>query len=153
MTVGRRSFLTIAGLGTLGAMAGPMLPRANASTNALEVFKTPWCGCCGSWVTHMRANDFTVRVTEMEDLDPVKRRFNIPEDLQACHTGLIDGYVIEGHVPARDVQRLLVERPEAIGLSVPGMPVGSPGMEQAGRQDQYFVVLFSSTRRAAFARY
>ena len=89
----------------------------------------------------------------MEDLNPVKRRLNIPEDLQACHTGLIDGYVIEGHVPARELQRLLAERPKAIGLSVPGMPVGSPGMEQASLQDHYFVVLFSSTRRAEFAQY
>jgi hypothetical protein len=101
----------------------------------------------------MRNAGFKVNVTDLEDLDPIKAKFGVARDLQSCHTGIIENYVIEGHVPAGDVSRLLLERPAAIGLAVPGMPIGSPGMEQGGRKDPYQVVLFSATERRVFARH
>ncbi len=101
----------------------------------------------------MRNAGFRVRVTELQDLSPVKMRYGVTNDLQSCHTAIIEGYVIEGHVPARDVSRLLQERPKAIGIAVPGMPIGSPGMEQGNHQDPYDVVLFTASERKVFARY
>ena len=107
---------------------------------AMTVWKTPWCGCCGSWVEHMREQGFSVAVREVEDLDPIKRMAAVPEKLQSCHTARVGGYVIEGHVPAADVKRLLSSRPDVRGLAVPGMPSGSPGMEN-GMHDPYDVLL------------
>jgi hypothetical protein len=98
----------------------------------LEVFKSPTCGCCSQWVEHMRAAGFTVRVTDLEDLTSVKTSRHVPDQIQSCHTGVVNGYVIEGHVPAADVHRLLKERPPVVGVAVPGMPIGSPGMEVEG---------------------
>ena len=114
---------------------------------------SPWCGCCAAWGDHMRDAGFSVRVTEMEDLAALKARYGVTAELASCHTALIGGYVVEGHVPAADVARLLKERPEATGLAVPGMPVGSPGMEMGSEQDPYEVVLFGSGTRETFARY
>lgn len=126
---------------------------ASASPTKLEVFKSPYCGCCGAWINRMRLAGFQVRVFEMEDVSSVKERLGVPEDLQSCHTAVIHGYVIEGHVPASDIRRLLSARPMAAGLAVPGMPVGSPGMEQGNRRDPYQVILFSRSGRSAFSRY
>jgi len=106
----------------------------------MTVWKTPWCGCCGSWVDHMRAAGFRIQVKEAEDLDMVKQMAAVPESLQSCHTARVGGYTVEGHVPAEDVFRLLEERPDAIGLFVPGMPSGSPGMEN-GEHDPYDVLM------------
>lgn len=146
----RRSFV-------LSALAAAMLAAtglpAHAAEETLEVYKTPWCGCCTAWVDHMRDAGFAVRVTEMEDLEPFKASHGVTADLASCHTALIGGYVVEGHVPASDVARLLKERPEATGLAVPGMPVGSPGMEMGGEGDPYEVVLFGPGKRETFARY
>ena len=154
----RRSFLGLSGLALSGAtgvglFAGTTAEAATARRISMHVYKSPWCGCCGAWIDHMRDAGLDVRVTELEDLAPVKARFGVSPELQSCHTGIIEGYVIEGHVPAPDVARLLKERPEATGLSVPGMPVGSPGMEQGARRDPYEVVLFSPTKRAVYVRY
>ena len=107
---------------------------------AMTVWKSPWCGCCRSWVDHMRANGFQVTVEEVEDLDPIKKLAGIPEKLQSCHTARIGNYTIEGHVPAADIRRLLSDQPAARGLAVPGMPSGSPGMEN-GQYDPYDVLL------------
>ncbi|MEP2828186.1 DUF411 domain-containing protein [Parvibaculum sp.] len=126
---------------------------AYAASEILEVYKTPWCGCCTAWVDHMREAGFAVRVTEMEDLTPLKARHGVSAELASCHTALIGGYVVEGHVPASDVARLLKERPEATGLAVPGMPVGSPGMEMGDERDSYEVVLFGPAGSEAFSRY
>lgn len=134
------------------ALAATGLP-AKAASGTLEVYKTPWCGCCTAWVDHMRDAGFEVRVTELDDLEPLKSAHGIPTDLASCHTALIGGYAIEGHVPAADVARLLKERPEAAGLAVPGMPMGSPGMEMAGHTEPYDVVLFGPGTRSVFARY
>ncbi len=149
----RRSFISFAALGALTWFGGHFMRQAHAATPVLEVYKSPYCGCCGSWVVHMRNAGFKVNVTDLEDLDPIKAKFGVARDLQSCHTGIIENYVIEGHVPAGDVSRLLLERPAAIGLAVPGMPIGSPGMEQGGRKDPYQVILFSATERRVFARH
>ena len=153
MKLSRRSFIKAAALGATVLVTHRVIPTATAAGRVLEVFKSPYCGCCGAWVDHMRGAGFDARVTDVEDLDPIKARYNVAPDLQSCHTALVDGYVIEGHVPAREVMRLLDERPVATGLAVPGMPVGSPGMEQGGRQDPYEVVLFSESGGSVFARY
>ncbi|WP_206419955.1 DUF411 domain-containing protein [Minwuia thermotolerans] len=101
----------------------------------------------------MRRHGFDVKVIEMEDLEPAKRMFGVDHDLASCHTAGVGGYVIEGHVPAREVKRLLEEKPAARGLAVPGMPVGSPGMEQGGGNDPYSVILFTGESREVYARY
>jgi hypothetical protein len=108
---------------------------------AMTVWKNPLCGCCGNWVAHMRANGFSVKVHETENLEQMKKMAGIPEPLQSCHTARVGDYVVEGHVPAADVKRLLAARPAARGLAVPGMPSGSPGMEN-GAHDAYDVILF-----------
>ena len=153
INLSRRSFISFATLGALTSFGGHFMPNAHAAMPVLEVYKSPYCGCCGSWVAHMHDAGFKVHVTNLDDLNPIKAKFGISRDLQSCHTGVIEGYVIEGHVPAGDVSRLLLERPTATGLAVPGMPVGSPGMEQGGRKDPYQVILFSATERRIFARH
>lgn len=133
----RRTFLTISVAAAASvAGAGPAAPQ-------LTVFKTPTCGCCGAWVAHMRAEGFAVAPVDMDQdaLWAVKARLGLPDGLSSCHTGLVDGYVVEGHVPASDVRRLLAERPDALGLAVPGMPVGSPGMEMGAARDPYDTLL------------
>lgn len=112
-----------------------------AEAGEVTVYKSPYCGCCGGWNAHMRANGFAVKVHELEDVDPIKARYGVPEQLASCHTGLIDGYVIEGHVPADVIKRFLAERPDALGLAAPGMPGASPGMEGADREP-YNIVMF-----------
>ena len=106
------------------------------------VYKDPNCGCCAEWVKHLQANGFQTRVHEVRDTMPHKQKLRVPERLASCHTAVVDGYTIEGHVPAADIKRLLVERPKARGLAVPGMPQGSPGME-TGKFDRYDVLLFT----------
>ena len=107
----------------------------------VQVYKSPTCGCCANWVTHMQKAGFTTKVTEIEDIDSVKTKNGVPARAQSCHTATVDGYVLEGHVPAADVQRLLKERPAVLGLAVPGMPIGSPGMEVPGVKAQTFNVI------------
>lgn len=121
----------------------------------VDVYKTPTCGCCSEWVEHLRGHGFTVRTTDMEDLAALKAGHHVPRHVQSCHTALVDGYVVEGHVPAAEVRRLLTERPAIAGIAVAGMPIGSPGMEVPGADvHPYEVVAFDksgSTRM--FARY
>ncbi len=111
--------------------------------NTVTVYKSPTCGCCGDWVKHLEENDFEVEVRDTQNLNPIKMEAGVPRALASCHTGFVGGYVIEGHVPASDIRRLLEQAPQARGLSVPGMPVGSPGMEMGDRQDAYQVLLFN----------
>lgn len=98
-------------------------------TPHVAVYKSPTCGCCGKWIEYMQANGFTTTTTNMADLSPIKIKNRVPAQLQSCHTSLVGGYVIEGHVPAEDIRRLLRERPAIVGLAAPGMPAGSPGMD------------------------
>ena len=133
----RRSVLSL----LAGAALAPALP-AFAAGPQVAVFKNPSCGCCTAWVEHMKANGFSVSVTEVPDTSGPRRLAGIPEHLGSCHTARVGGYALEGHVPAADVVRLLKERPDAVGLAVPGMPVGSPGMEvPGGHRDRYEVLL------------
>ena len=101
------------------------------SSAAVEVFKSPYCGCCGKWVEHLRQNGFQVNTHDVEDVTAARKKMGMPDRLGSCHTAKIGGYVVEGHVPAADIQRLLKEKPRALGLAVPSMPPGSPGMESA----------------------
>lgn len=110
-----------------------------ADAGAVTVYKSASCGCCKDWVTHMEANGFSVKSVDVDDLRPHKSRYGISPSLASCHTAVVDGYVVEGHVPADDIRRMLRERPAIQGLAVPGMPAGSPGMEQ-GHQDRYNVL-------------
>jgi hypothetical protein len=114
----------------------------------VTVYKSPTCGCCVKWIDHLEENGFSVTAIDVRDMRKVKERQGVPERLGACHTALVGEYVIEGHVPAADLQRLLKERPPVMGLSVPGMPVGSPGMEGPG-PEPYSVLSFDAEGRTA----
>jgi hypothetical protein len=151
----RRTFL-----GRLAAALGagflPALPAPAANPRAV-VHMSPTCGCCGEWVKHLRANGFAVEAKYVDDIVAVKRAHSVPEPLWSCHTALVGGYAIEGHVPAADIVRLLRERPrvngaDARGLAVPGMPAGAPGMEQ-GAQQPYATLAFGAQGTQVFARH
>ncbi len=141
----RRDFLRT----TLGATIAAAAFRTLGAQGALPpmtVYKSASCGCCKGWVEHARGAGFTVRTVDTEDLAGVKREMGIPGRLQSCHTVVVGSYVVEGHVPAADVKRLLTQKPKVRGLAVPGMPVGSPGMEQGSpaNYDRYDVLTFTS---------
>lgn len=116
---------------------------ATADLPEVTVYKSPTCGCCAEWVTHLRDNGFPVNVEEEVNVQPVKQRLGVPRTLASCHTAVVEDYVVEGHVPAADIKRLLRDQPSLHGLSVPGMPVGSPGMEQGDYVEPYAVVGFN----------
>ncbi len=134
------------------AAAGVATGASAAPKPAIHVSKDPNCGCCTGWVEHLRNNGFTANVTDTADMPAVKTRLGVPEELASCHTAEIAGYVIEGHVPAHAINRLLAEKPKARGLAVPGMPIGSPGME-GGRPEVYEVILFGQDHPVSFGRY
>jgi len=117
------------------------------ATPTLVVYKTPTCGCCKGWVKSMEAAGFKVEVHDLADLAPIKHAAGVPDELQACHTARIGGYVVEGHVPPEDIRRLLAERPDIAGIATPGMPMGSPGMEGAYK-DRYDVMTFGGNGRS-----
>jgi len=123
-----------------------------ADTPRILVHKDPNCSCCAGWMRHLKDAGFVVTAVQTADLQPVKARLGVPADLAACHTAEADGYVLEGHVPAVAVRRFLKERPTATGLAVPGMPVGSPGMEGSAPKP-YEVVLFGPGGRRVFMRF
>jgi hypothetical protein len=134
MSLNRRSTLLALGAAILWPVAG------HAAKPLVTVHKDPTCGCCGGWVAHLELHNFPVNVIETSRLNAVKARLGVPYDLHACHTAELDGYIVEGHVPARAIEKLLAERPKARGLAVPGMPLGSPGM--TGEFEEYDVILF-----------
>lgn len=132
--------------------AGVMLfspTRINAETTlpTVTVYKSPSCGCCKKWVSHLESNGFVVNAINQNDLRSIKRELGIEPQFQACHTAKIGNYVVEGHVPAEDIKRMLAEKPEIHGLAVPGMPMGSPGME-GPRKDNYNVLAIKKGARA-----
>ncbi|XSG83394.1 MAG: DUF411 domain-containing protein [Methyloligella sp. ZOD6] len=128
---------------------------AEAAEQTLELWKSPSCNCCEKWADHMRAEGFEVAPhgASRATLDQIKRQAGVPENLAACHTGKIGGYVIEGHVPAADVARLLKEKPDAIGLTVPGMPIGSPGMEGPDPEAYEVLLIKPDGSTEVFARH
>ncbi len=107
-------------------------PSAQVAT-PITVYKSPTCGCCGKWVEHMKAAGFNPKVTDLPNVSTVKQSMGVPSHLQSCHTSSIEGYAIEGHVPADVIRQLLKEKPKIVGIAVPGMPIGSPGMEQGAQ--------------------
>ncbi len=126
-------------------------PAARAGGEAVTVYKTPTCGCCNAWIEHLEANGFEVTATNLPDLRNLKRENGVPPALSSCHTAFVEGYVVEGHVPASDLRRLLDERPKVAGLAVPGMPIGSPGME-GPNPEPYQVLSFGGAKSVeAFA--
>ena len=134
------------------APLGLCLPARAEASPAIMVHRDPTCGCCGGWIEHLRRAGFSVAVVETRDLDTVRERLGVPAELASCHTAEVQGYVVEGHVPVAAIRRLLTERPQAAGLAVPGMPMGSPGME-GGTPETCAVVLFGPQGRLTFARY
>jgi hypothetical protein len=136
------------------ALDAPDAPDAPVA-RVMNVYKSPTCGCCSDWVGYVEQHGFTVTVEDVADLAAIKAEHKIPAAMQSCHTALVDGYVIEGHVPVKDIERLLAERPDVVGIAVPGMPIGSPGMEVAGTAPEPFdVVAFdASGNTAVFASY
>jgi hypothetical protein len=148
MTLSRRTLLAT-GTALLA------LPAARASAAALPritVWKAANCGCCVHWVEHLHQAGFPTEVHEVDDMDPVKARLGVAADVSSCHTGLVEGYFIEGHVPAGAIKRLLAERPQAKGLAVPGMPAGSPGME-TGTKVPYDVLLVAAGGAIVYERH
>ena len=125
-------------LGLLVAING----YADNPVRGVTVYKSPTCGCCSKWIDHLKQNGFKVEAHNVKDVTPYKIQSGVTPELASCHTAIIDGYIIEGHVPASDIKRLLRERPDVVGLAVPGMPIGSPGMEQGNHKDKYNVIAF-----------
>ncbi len=140
--VSRRSVLRpIFGLAGGAALGQPLGLLAASPKDRVTVWKTPNCGCCSEWVSHLRSNGFEVVTHDVKDTAPMRQKLGLAEKYGSCHTGLLGTYVLEGHVPAKEMRRLLREEPQALGLAVPGMPVGSPGMEMGNARDAYDVLL------------
>lgn len=133
----------VAGL-TFSVSSVAQQAKSTASAKpTMTVYKSPTCGCCSKWIQHMRDEGFEVKSTDVPDVNPIKKQNGVPSDGWSCHTALVSGYVLEGHVPASAVKKLLTEKPKVVGLAVPGMPVGSPGMEvPSGQVEPYNVVSF-----------
>lgn len=141
-----RPLARFAGVALLASLVSASAPPAGpgvAPKTSVTVFKDPNCGCCREWVTHLRKHAFDVAARDTSDVAAVKRTGRVPERLHSCHTAFVGGYVIEGHVPAADIRRLLKEKPKVAGIAVPGMPAGSPGMEMGSRVDPYDVIAFN----------
>lgn len=147
----RRNALSLA----LGAMAFAAVPAfAAGALPQVEVFKNPSCGCCGAWVDHLKAAGFDVKVTLVDDTSVARKKYGLPDKFGSCHTAVVGGYAVEGHVPAADVKKLLAMKPVAVGIAVPGMPAGSPGMEMGSRKDPYQVLLVDKQgRERVFSSY
>ena len=150
MTLSRRA-LILSSTAVVLVLAG--CGQQAAAKLAMKVYKDPECGCCGAWVEHLKAAGFEVAVEPRVDLAQLKKELGVPDDLTSCHTGIIAGYAIEGHVPAEDIKRFLAAKPDAKGLAVPGMPVNSPGMEMPGAPGEHYTVWQFDTagKRTAFS--
>jgi hypothetical protein len=145
---------TLAGAAALGVMV-PRAARAGGDAVPLTVYKDPSCGCCTKWIEHLRASGLRPTVHDRTDMDALKDGLGVPAALRSCHTAVAGKYVVEGHVPAADITRLIKTAPKGvIGIAVPGMPAGSPGMEMGGRIDRYDVIAFSANgATTTFARH
>lgn len=137
-------------------LAAPLalLMAAQAGAAVIEVTKSPYCGCCQHWIEYLQKRGHEVKVTNSDSLGAVKDALRIPEELRSCHTAKVGKYVVEGHVPAEDIERLLKEKPDAIGIAVAGMPAGSPGMDHhGGGKQSYETILFTANGSKVFARH
>lgn len=140
--------------GTLTFAATGLRAEDRSEAPVITVYATPTCGCCKGWMEHMRAHGYEVEEVYQNDLSAIRAQHDVPREMTSCHMGVIDGYVVEGHVPADVVSRILKERPDAIGLSVPGMPMGSPGMEMPnGMTQPYEVYTFDANGPKAVYEY
>ena len=144
----RRVLVMLLGLALTAGSTSAQSTRAAAKKPHLLVYKSPTCGCCAKWVEHVNAAGFTSETTNLPDVSPIKTKHGVPAQLASCHTSLVDGYVIEGHVPAEDIRRLLRDRPAIVGLAAPGMPAGSPGMD-VPNSPPYQVLSFDKQGRTA----
>jgi len=126
---------------SLAAPAPAREAQVAAVPRTMTVYKSPSCGCCSLWIDYLEERGYTITIEDYVNMTPIKADYNVPLPLQSCHTAIIEGYVIEGHVPLQDIERLLTERPAVLGLAVPGMPVGAPGMEVAGTPPDAFDVI------------
>lgn len=108
----------------------------------IVVNRSPTCSCCGKWVEHLKQNNFNVKDIVSDDVQAIKNQYGITQELASCHTAIVNGYAIEGHVPADDIKTLLKKKPDVVGIAVPGMPSGTPGMEMGGRKDAFQVISF-----------
>lgn len=150
--INRRIFI-----GALAALLAPATTVLGAlpapEKTVIAVVRSPDCGCCGAWIDHLRESGFTVEETLSDDVEAFKNKHAVPQSLRSCHTALVEGYVIEGHVPAEAIRTLLDRRPDAVGLAVSGMPIGSPGMEMGDQTEPFEVILWSGSGSNVFARY
>ncbi len=141
--------LLIIGVAVAAAVIGGFgFLKDSSSAKEITVYKTPTCGCCGKWVDHLKSAGYDVKTKDLNSLAEIKDTHGIPPGLRTCHTGVVDGYVVEGHVPARFVTQLLEQKPDIAGIGVPGMPIGSPGMEGA-YNESYDVLAFTNDGRTA----
>ena len=145
MTISKSLRLTIA--------AAALVLGSAAHAAALTVYKSATCGCCAKWVEHVEKHGFTVAVVNVDDIMAVKAKAGIPDELASCHTTMVGGYVVEGHVPAADIKKLLAQKPKAKGIAVPGMPGGSPGMEHADKQPYQTLLVKADNSTSVFAQH
>jgi len=125
------------------------LPAVSANQSEpleIEVYRSPTCGCCSKWIKHLQESNFVVKDFVTNDVQVIKDKYGVPSEMASCHTAIVNGYVVEGHVPAADIKQLLKVKSNVIGISVPGMPVGTPGMDMGGRKDPYQVVSFDKVK-------
>jgi hypothetical protein len=149
----RKEFLGVVALGVFGPSVIGRPSSVVAAATPMTIYKTPTCGCCKEWVTHVQKNGFAPKVIDMDDLTKIKRDAGVPVSLESCHTALVGTYVVEGHVPADLVQKMLTEKPKIAGLAVAGMVVGSPGMEQGNRKQPYEVTAWAKDgKTSVYAR-
>ena len=161
-SMGKKSILLITGIATIGIMGAvyttqtitPTSHNAHSLTKVasntgytgvkeITVYRTPTCGCCGGWIEHMKQEGFQVTDIKTTEIEKIKQQYNLPAGLESCHTSIADGYVIEGHIPALEVKRLLTEKPDVAGIAVPGMPLGTPGMEAGDIKEPFQVLAFN----------
>jgi hypothetical protein len=130
------------------AEAGVAVGSGQSGGGVMTVYLTPTCGCCGAWVEHMEEEGFTVETVYQNDLSEIRRKHRLPPNLTSCHMGIVDGFAVEGHVPAATVRRMLADRPEILGIAAPGMPIGSPGMEHPdGLRQPYDIIAYDANGR------
>lgn len=151
--IGRRCFLRGTGAMVLVGTTTVAKHASAAVSHRMTVYRSPTCGCCGAWINHVQTAGIKVDTVELDDLTMIKTRYGINSDLQSCHTGIINGYVVEGHVPVQDVVRMLEESPDIAGIAVPGMPIGSPGMEMGNQIEPYVVLSFGTSGVRLFSDY
>ena len=122
------------------------IPAQAEEPTAITVYRSPTCSCCGKWMEHLKQNNFTIKDIPTEDMNAIKHKYGVSDEMASCHTTVVNGYVVEGHVPADDIKALLKAKPNVVGIAVPQMPNGTPGMEMGGKQDPYNVMSFDSDK-------